>query len=134
LFITLCIGSAVARLAERPSPELLRYMAAIGATFLIAYAIEFSAVVRDAYRRSAKRESWIGSAVGFGAAGLFAIVASLALAERAEVQHWGWLDSGVFAFSIVALCLLGMLLVALPALAYDWWRGDGDPDRGQQAG
>jgi hypothetical protein len=120
LGLCLCWGLAI--LAAEPSAELLRYMAAIGATLLIAYAIEMSAVVRADYVRSPLRESWIGFVVGLGVCGLAAIVVSLALGERSEAHDWLWVDQGAFAFATGALFMLGVLVTLLPSLHYEWLR------------
>jgi hypothetical protein len=113
------IGAAV---AEKPSAELLRYMAGIGATLLIAYAIEMSAVVRTEYVRSSMRENWIGFIVGIGVGGLMAVAVALGLAERAEVNHRLWVDQALFAFATGGLLMLGLIVTLLPALHYEWLR------------
>jgi hypothetical protein len=117
----LALWLPLAVLAERVSAELLRYMAAIGATLLIAYAIEMSAVVRVDYVRTPIRENWIGFIVGIGFCGLMAIILSLALGERA-VKHWLWADQAAFAFAAGALFMLGLLVTLLPSLHYEWLR------------
>ncbi len=118
----LVLWPITAALAERPSAEFLRYMAGIGATLLIAYAIEMSAVVRGDHVRTPVRENSIGGIVGIGVSGLMAIAASLALAERAEVGHWLWADRAVFAFATGALLMLGLVVTLLPAFHYEWLR------------
>lgn len=97
-------------------------MAGIGATLLIAYAIEISTFIRADYVRTPQRESWIGFVVGISVCGLAAIVVSLAMAERAEVGHWIWLDTAALAFSAISLFMLGLVVALLPALYYEWWR------------
>jgi hypothetical protein len=111
---------ALAHVARLPSPELLRYMAAIGATLLIAYGIETSAAVRvTTPGRDPAEELWIGVVVGSGAAGLLGIIVSLALAERAEVGHWAWADDLAFAFAASSLLFLGLFVVLLPVFRYE---------------
>jgi Kef-type K+ transport system membrane component KefB len=118
----------LAVLAARPSGELLRDMAVIGATLLIAYAIEMSAVVRVERVRTPNRENWIGFVVGSGVSGLIAIIISLGLAERAEVNHWIWLDQAAFAFAAMAFLGLGLLVALLPWLHYEWSRPEAPDD------
>jgi hypothetical protein len=117
-----------ARVAERPSAELLRYMAAIGATFLIAYAVECSAPMRERRRLSRRQKNWVGNVTGAGAAGMLGIIVALALAERAEVGHWTSLDALFLSFAAGSLILLGFLVVFLPTVAYEWSQLDPDGD------
>lgn len=133
MVISLCFLPALAQLAEFPSEELLRYMAAIGATLLIAYAVETASVARSPFIRSETRENWIGAIIGGGSCGFLGIVVALALAERAKVDHWTWIDEVAFSFAAGSLLLLGAFVVALPYLAYEWSRDDDsssaqDPD------
>lgn len=105
-----------------PSAELLRYLAAIGATLLIAHAVEASAAVRASRGRGAAEETWVGYFVGAAGGGLLGIALALGLAERAEVGHWTWLDELAFAISIGSILMLGLLIAGLPYLAYEWTR------------
>lgn len=116
----LCFWPSLSGLTDHPSGELLRYMAGIGATLLVAYAIEVSTVVRANYARRARLANWVGAVVGVGSCGLVAILVSLALAERADVRHWGRVDDGVMAFAAGSLTLLGISIVLMPLLHYEW--------------
>lgn len=94
---------------------------------LIAYAVESASVARSPFVRSETRENWIGGIIGAGSCGFLEIVVALALAERAEVGHWIWLDELAFSFAAGSQLLFGAFVVALPYLAYEWSRED---DRG----
>ncbi len=125
--VAVCVLSLVewwplSRLAERPSPELLRSMAGIGATLLIVYAVEFSAALRSSRLRAKAQEVWVGAIVGGAATGMLGIVVSLSLAERAEVGHWTWLDGLAFSFAVSSLSLLAIFVVVFPQLAFEWAR------------
>lgn len=85
--LTLVFWMPMANLAERPSPQLLRYMA------------------------------------GAGAAG---IAVALGLAERAEVQHWTWLDGLIFAFAVSSLIFLALSVVLSPLLTYERLRKEAE--------
>ena len=112
----------LAELAERPSPELLRSLAAIGATLLIVYAVEFSAAIRSSRLLETSREVWVGAIVGAAAMGMIGVVLTLSLAERAQVGHWIWADALAFSFAVSSLILLAVFVVLLPQYAYEWSR------------
>jgi hypothetical protein len=115
----LCLWPLSAVIAPEPSSELLRYMAALGGTFAIAYAIELSSVVRGLRFRGSDQEAYLGVIISTGLCGLLSIGLSLAVSERAALKHWAPLDQIAFSFSIGSLVLLGLIIVLLPALAYD---------------
>ena len=124
LFLSVGLSS----IAEQPSAELLRYMAAIGSTLLIAYAIEFASLLRDPRPRSWKREVAVGAVVGIAGCGLAGIVLSLALGERAEVHHWSALDELLFGLASCSLFFLAWAVVLLPLDAYEQSVERSDPD------
>jgi len=118
----LCFWPILSTLASQPSAQLLRYMGALGATMLVAYAIESSAAVRSTRFRDPTQERWIGALVGSASAGLLGIITALSLGERAAVGHWSWADDLAFAFAFGSLALLGIFVVLLPFLTYEWSR------------
>lgn len=100
------------------SPELLRTIAAIGASLLIAYVVEavwlVSRVeVHDEY------ELWLGFLVGTGIAGLLGIAAALLLSEHRAAGHSNFIDSIGTAWILISMIVLGSLLVIQPLLAYE---------------
>jgi hypothetical protein len=106
--------------APRPSADLLQTMAQIGATLLIAYAVEMSWLLKTSQKRGPNRENWIGFVVGLGGCALIGIVISLGLAERSAVNHWIWLDEWVFSLAVGSLTMLGIVVVLLPDFIYNW--------------
>lgn len=122
-FTAACLWPTLSAVAELPSPALLRYMAGIGATLLVAYAVESASAVKASRIRSPKQENWIGAIVGAAASGVVGIGISLSLAERARVGHWGWFDDLAFAFAVSSLIFLALFVVLLPLLSYEELRG-----------
>lgn len=121
-FFGLCLFPALSDLASRPSSGLLRAMAAIGGAMLIAWTVQASAAARATHLRDPVQESLIGSLMGSSACGLIGIVILLGLSERAEVGHWLWLDRLAFALAASSLLFLGICIVLLVYLTYEWAR------------
>lgn len=129
-FVTLpaCIILQVA--APDPSAGTLRSLAEIGATLLIAYVVETSWIVQASRARALdERESRLGALVGIGASGLVGIVFALALAERASVHHWIWLDEIAFAWVVASLGMFGVTVVLQPLLIHEWMDDDKRVDK-----
>jgi tellurite resistance protein TehA-like permease len=89
---------------------------------LIAWTVQTAIAVRAVHQRDAVQESIVGSLIGPSACGLAGIVILLGLAERAEVGHWIWVDRLAFALAGSALLFLGICVVLLVYLTYEWSR------------
>jgi hypothetical protein len=98
------------------SPELLRSMALIGASLLIAYVIEAVWLV-PRVEIDDQHEEWLGFLVGAALAALLGIVIALLLAEHRAVGHANFLDDFGLAWATVSLLILGGVLVLQPLLA-----------------
>jgi hypothetical protein len=119
--VSLMTAAGLGFVAPRPSDSLLRSLAEIGAALLIAYAIEISWLVRASRARPlAEREARLGVFVGLGAAGLLGIALALAIAEPASEHHWTRLDEIAFAWAIVSLGMLGLVVVLQPLITHEW--------------
>ena len=107
-----------------PSEQLLSDVAGIGATLLIAYAVEVTWLVKVSEVASLTREEWIGFVTSFGVAGLIGIAVALGLAEHLAAGHRNWLDHVGFAWVVSSLGLLGLSVAAQPLMTYEWLRGE----------
>jgi hypothetical protein len=116
----------------KPSEGFLQSLAQIGATLLIAYAVETGWFVKATTARGADHDWWLGFMIGTGAAGLGGIGLALGLSERLIAGHWIWADKLLFGWSLGSLTLLGCLIVSLPDLSDAWTqklrRGTADDD------
>lgn len=116
----------------KPTRGGLQSAAQIGATLLIAYAVETSWVVKSSNARGSKHEWWLGFVMGIGAAGLCGIGLALALSERLASDDWLWTDELLLGWVTASLAVLGCLIVSLPDLADNWShrirRGELDDD------
>ncbi|MEZ5078358.1 MAG: hypothetical protein R2725_13060 [Solirubrobacterales bacterium] len=96
-----------------PSAELLRGLAQVGATLLVAYAVEAAWLPTASTGRGASRGSWLGYAAGIGVA----LALGLAEADTGSLSLIGQLG---LAWVLFSLPLLGLLVVLLPLLLYEW--------------
>lgn len=123
--LTLCLWAALLFTDPKPSPELLRSLAGLGATLFIAYAVETSWIVRATRDRDLdERQGRLGTMVGFGTAGLIGIAFALALSERAGAHHWIFLDELAFAWAVASLGMFGIVVVLQPLLIHEWMSDD----------
>lgn len=102
-----------------PSPELLRALAQVGATLLIAYAVEVSWLLKVSSGRNGHRAGWVGYATGVGACGLLGLTLALVLSE-ADTSSLGLGSQFLLAWVAFSLALLGLLVALLPLLVYEW--------------
>lgn len=99
------------------SPELLRTMALIGASLLLAYVVEAVWLVTrvevdDEY------EEWLGFVTGVGVAGFLGVVFALLLSEHRAVGHSNFVDELGTAWAAISLLILGGVLVLQPLFAH----------------
>lgn len=98
------------------SPELLRNIALIGASLLIAYVVEAVWLV-PRVEIDDDHEEWLGFIVGAGIAGLLGIVFALLLSAHREAGHSNVIDDIGLAWATISLLILGGVLVLQPLLA-----------------
>jgi hypothetical protein len=99
------------------SPELLRAVALVGASFVLAYVVEAVWLV-GRVERDDEFEEWLGFVTGAGIAGFLGVVFALLLAEHRTVGHSNFIDEIGAAWAAVSLLILGSVLVLQPLLAH----------------
>jgi hypothetical protein len=124
LFIGICLFPALSVVAPEPSPDLLRSIAAIGATVWIGWAIQAAIALGAPHSRGPTQEAFVGTIVGTSACGLLGIIIALSLAERADVRHWLWLDQLAFSLAASSLIFVGICIALLAYFIYEWSRQD----------
>lgn len=105
-----------------PSVRLFQSVAQIGATLLIAFAVELTWLVKASEIHSRRRETWIGFVSCLGLVGLSGIAASLAVVEHLAAGHENWLDRLAFAWVLSSFVVLGAVVALQPATVYAWRR------------
>jgi hypothetical protein len=100
-----------------PPHGLLIGIGGVGATIYIAYVVGMSSLLRETKVRNGERESFVGTLTGFGISGFFGIGILLVLDAQPRPLHW----FQAFGFACGAVCLfcLGVMVSALPLIAYD---------------
>ena len=101
----------------RLSDEALSDIAQIGATLLVAYAIEMSWVVKESPTRGSRREGWVGFVTGIGLCSAAGI--ALALAFIGKTGSTGLLGALGGVWMLFSLGFLGLLVAMLPYLLYE---------------
>jgi uncharacterized membrane protein YfcA len=102
-----------------PEPDrTCALLAQIGATLLIAYAVQMSWVLQVSRRRDSDRENWVGLATGIGVCALIGILMALALADHHESLNW--LEAFAFGWVVVSNALLGIWIAFQPWAMYHW--------------
>jgi len=121
LILAAIFGLIVGANSIQPTRDVLQSLAQIGATLLVAYAVETSWAVKSGGPLGADQQ-WMGVVMGIGAAGLGGIALALALSERLAAGHWIWIDQLLFGWVAGSLTILGCLVVSLPDLTDSWAR------------
>lgn len=93
-------------------------LAQIGATLLVAYAVQMSWVLKVSRIRGSDRENWVGITTGVGACALSGILVSLALAGHHE--PYNWLEAFAFGWAVIGTALLGIWIAFQPWAMYHW--------------
>lgn len=101
----------------RLSDEALSDMAQIGATLLVAYALEMSWFVKESRARGGRRENWLGFVTGIGTSSACGI--AICIGFVGHQGDAGFLGSIGAMWAIFSLGFLGLFVAALPYLLYD---------------
>lgn len=107
-----------------PSPELLRTMAGIGASFFLAYVIE-AAWLAQRFPKNARAEDSLGLLTGLAVSGLAGVVFALFLSETASSGPLNRSQDFYFWWSLVSLGGLGLLVALQPAVTHIWLHENG---------
>lgn len=93
-------------------------LAQLGATLLVAFAVETSWVLQHSRRRGSDEENWIGLLSGIGLCALVGIAIAFLLSDHAE--PFGWIEKIGFAWSLVSIGALGLFIALQPFATYEW--------------
>jgi hypothetical protein len=100
-----------------PPAGLLIGIGGVGATIYISYVVGMSNLLRETKVRNGERESFVGTLTGFGISGFFGIGFIFVLAAQPTPLHW--FQAFGFSCGAVSLFCLGVMVGALPLVAYD---------------
>lgn len=121
IFISSMCWFFCAQLNVRANADVLRTLAEIGATLLVAYGIVASNVVSAAQAEvQEKRKERVGAFIGIGCAGLIGIISALVLSQRAWVANPSWLEEFGFGWTVGSLAMF-FVMVAFQADVVDSW-------------
>jgi hypothetical protein len=105
-------------LISPPSEHFLENVAEIGATLLVADAVQIGWFLQNSRKRGADRENWVGIMAGLSACALIGITISLLLADHRG--SFTWFEQIGFGWVVVSLFLLGLLVAFQPLNTYEW--------------
>jgi hypothetical protein len=113
-----------------PSPELMRSLAEIAATFFVGWVVEAVWMALRNERDGRERENWLGGMGGLGLGGVLAIALALLVAAHREAGHANFLDWLGLWWTVVTTACLGSMLAMYPVIA-ERWSPDSRQSRGQ---
>jgi cytochrome bd-type quinol oxidase subunit 2 len=100
------------------SDDALSAIAQIGATLLIAYALETSWFVKESRARGSKRENWLGFVTGIGICSALGVV--IAIAFIGYEGTLSFLQAFAAVWMLFSLGFLALLVALLPYVLYEW--------------
>jgi len=92
-------------------------LAQIGATLLVAYAVQTGWVVQNSRKRGADRENWVGVASGVGCCALIGVFIALCLSPHQESLDL--LEGLGFAWAVISIGFLGLWTALQTWAMYD---------------
>jgi hypothetical protein len=105
----------------RPRAEVLRALAEIGATLLVAYGLVANSIISAArVEPRDKHKERLGALAGIGASGLIGIAAALVLSERVWVIDPSWLEELAFGWTSASF-LMFLAMIVFQADAMESW-------------
>lgn len=99
------------------SDDALGTIAQVGATLLVAYAVEMSWFIKASRTRGTDRENWVGFVTGIGISSAVGIGIAIAFIGQ---KSTGFLEAFACTWMIFSLGLLGLLVASLPYFLYEW--------------
>jgi hypothetical protein len=114
-FASVAAGYGINRLFSNPS-AVSDSLAQIGATLLVAYAVQVGWVIQNSRTRGSNRENWAGVTTGVGCSGLIGIAIGLCLSSKESlslVEEFG------FSWAVMSVGFLGLWIAIQPWAMYD---------------
>ncbi len=93
-------------------------LAQLGATLLVAFAVETSWVLQNSRNRGSDHENWVGVLSGVGLYALAGIALALLLSDQAE--PFAWPANAGLAWSLTSIGMLGFFIALQPFATYEW--------------
>lgn len=125
VFIWLAASLASRVMADlEPSPELLRTLAGIGASFFLAYVIEATWLATQ-FKANRQSEYFLGVITGLAALGFLGVAFVLWLSDQPRQESFGHTEDFYLWFSLFALGALGLLVAFQPFITHTWLKESG---------
>jgi hypothetical protein len=99
------------------SDDTLAVIAQVGATLLVAYAVEAGWFIKASSTRGRDRENWIGVVTAIGLSSAVGITFAIAFIDLTTTA---FIEALASAWMIFSLVLLGALVAVMPYVLYEW--------------
>lgn len=113
-----CAIPASNRYAVDLSGEFFRTAAQLGATLLVAYALETGTMIKGVRKRGENQQQLVGFVSSLGLGGFVGVGIALMLSEHGG--QLSTLELIASAYSLSAIGMLGILVALQPLLIYEW--------------
>jgi hypothetical protein len=110
---------AIGSYASNPPESLFGDLAQVGATLLVAYAVEVSWILKISIRRGRNEAHWVGITTGLGVCGVIGVAFALVLSAHG-VAALSFAEELIFGWTAASLGMLGFLVALLPFSVYEW--------------
>ena len=101
-----------------PTPEFLRTMAGIGASFFLAYVIE-ATWLASRFEKTKRSEYFLGVITGLAALGFLGVVCDLWLSDQSS-RPFHHTEDLYFWLSCLSVGALGLLVAFQPMITHIW--------------
>jgi hypothetical protein len=122
LFQSLLSGAFVFflhRSSPDPDPAFFGVLAGVGASVFLAFIVEMSAVVLWTSRYDTEDDLLNGESAALGVCGFLGVGFAVALANHSHAHNLNWVEAYGYAWSVVSLGMLGLLVAAYPLMIYE---------------
>jgi uncharacterized membrane protein YfcA len=116
-FTSAIAGAGINQLFSDPA-RVCEPLAQIGATLLVAYAVQVAWAIQHSRDRGPDRENWVGITTGLGVCALIGVLAALCLSVHEEPLNL--LEGLGFAWVVMSIGLLGLWIAIQPWVMYEW--------------
>jgi hypothetical protein len=117
---SLAFAGSIVGLCADPyfSDEALSAIAQVGATLLIAYAVETCWFIKESKERGRDRENWVGFVAGVGVCSALGLASAVVLLGNGHMASL--LEAYAAAWTLFSLGFLALVVALLPYVLYEW--------------
>jgi hypothetical protein len=107
------------RHATAPRPAFFGVLAGVGATIFVSFVVAMSAAALWTARYDDEDDILNGESAALAISGVLGIGFAVALANHSPSHGLSWLETFGYAWSVVSLAMLALLVAAYPLMIYE---------------